>query len=722
MPRALDPLEEVEPASSPDSEHNSAAPTAHHHPHRRLSGRPSRLNSTSRCHHTQNCSCVLKNLVVVVPSPSFTIDHCQPANSPGPPDRLSQGILMPLFPSMSGQLNAIAREFDFPSTMGISLYCKVVINGTTMTPRISECSWKYLSSHFFSTKSNSGTQETVTIGSIEFDIDLNKAAWVNEWISGEVQNTGQSASSLFTYFTRGTSTNFVDNGSLLTSRASQVTQTPPQFPIEHSLGYGRECQQGSSQASPLCPASSACSGRVTAANDAETSTERLVTYSAPGVPAKVSVEHSGFEPYLEYSPNVFPIYSDANSRDKEKITVNLPSCFPWLYIFQWVYPYITPYPELCAEVTAPDTSQVLSSSESLPEQPCVNVKLPATYPSLDIYPPVYPWNVLHIYPQITISDCCITTVKQTHRPPIDALCTCDGSPSPRPYLQGPTLCPRSRAVSALHGPPNSHDKISGSATRKATGQGTDNTVRRNRKAHEEVHATVSRFSQKKRNGWIFDSSHLLHDEALRGGVGWSQGGHTKPPLYPPQIRGDTRPCILPSRPNSHGVVNTHTPYSAPVTLSQDTLASSDIFPVVPPVIQLPPPSVHSRSAGVALPPALVVCESPLPRIPARPQFSISRISRAMKSIIPRLRKSNSLQSARTLVPDDNVNHTESHSPRLASLDRCHLDTRNASTPDLQRRFPLLSGGQGNQPLERTKSESRGNKLPTPTPLWIPQRP
>jgi len=191
------------------------------------------------------------------------------------------------------------------------------------------------------------------------------------------------------------------------------------------------------------------------------------------VPAKVSVEHSGFEPCkyviiqdvqtnslsdLEYSPNVFPIYSDANSRDKDKITVNLPSCFPWLYVckcrnssgelgnlmpsatVQWVYPYITPYPELCAEVTAPDTSQVLSSSESLPEQPCVNVKLPATYPSLDICnydiflvefrlrftytdPPVYPWNVLHIYPQITISDCCITTVEQTHRPPIDALCT-----------------------------------------------------------------------------------------------------------------------------------------------------------------------------------------------------------------------------------------------------------------------------------------------------------
>jgi len=149
---------------------------------------------------------------------------------------------------MSGQLNAIAREFDFPSTMGISLYCKVVINGTTMTPRISECSWKYLCSLLFSTKSNPGTQETVTIGSIEFDIDLNKAAWMNEWISGTVQSTGQSTSSRFTHFTRGTSTNFVDNGSPLTSRASQVaTQTPPQFFIEHSLGYGRECQQGSSQ-------------------------------------------------------------------------------------------------------------------------------------------------------------------------------------------------------------------------------------------------------------------------------------------------------------------------------------------------------------------------------------------------------------------------------------------------------------------------------------------
>ena len=205
----------------------------------------------------------------------------------------------------------------------------------------------------------------VTIGSIEFDIDLNKAAWMNEWVSGTVQNTAQPTFSRFTHFTSRTSTNFVDNSSPLTSRTGQVvTQTPLPLPMECSPGHERECQQSSSHGmllsinvilifyiicadSPLCPAPSACSDQVTAANDTETSTERLVTHRAPGVPAKAPIEHSGFElcKYVtiqddqtnslsdpEYSSSVFSICSDANSRDKEKITINLPSRFPWLYV------------------------------------------------------------------------------------------------------------------------------------------------------------------------------------------------------------------------------------------------------------------------------------------------------------------------------------------------------------------------------------------------------
>lgn len=101
MPRALDPSEEAEPASSPDSDCDSTVSTAHDHFHRRPPECSSRPNLTSRCYHTQNCSCALKNLVVVVPSPNFTIDPRQPANLLGARDRLSQGILMPLFPSVS---------------------------------------------------------------------------------------------------------------------------------------------------------------------------------------------------------------------------------------------------------------------------------------------------------------------------------------------------------------------------------------------------------------------------------------------------------------------------------------------------------------------------------------------------------------------------------------------------------------------------------------------
>lgn len=89
---------------------------------------------------------------------------------------------------MFGQLNAIAREYNFPSTVGICLYFHVNQNGVTMTPRISDDSWQYLFGHLFEGRSSSGQQLPIG-GSIEFDIDLNKARWFDAWVAGTLRDS-----------------------------------------------------------------------------------------------------------------------------------------------------------------------------------------------------------------------------------------------------------------------------------------------------------------------------------------------------------------------------------------------------------------------------------------------------------------------------------------------------------------------------------------------------
>ncbi|KIJ70530.1 hypothetical protein HYDPIDRAFT_23631 [Hydnomerulius pinastri MD-312] len=131
-----------------------------------------------------------RNLVVVIPPPDFPLDQGQLGNvlSMGPRHRLSQGILMPLFPSMYSQLNAIAREYNFPSTVGLCLYFHITENGITMTPRISDDSWQYLFGHLFEARSPAGGHQLPIGGSIEFDIDLNKARWFDAWVSGTMRD------------------------------------------------------------------------------------------------------------------------------------------------------------------------------------------------------------------------------------------------------------------------------------------------------------------------------------------------------------------------------------------------------------------------------------------------------------------------------------------------------------------------------------------------------
>lgn len=145
-------------------------------------------NSGVRDNRDRTPSRASKSLIVVLPPPDFPVDHGQLGTvlSMGPHHRLSQGMLMPLFPTMYGQLTAIAREFNFPSTVGLCLYYHTTENGITMTPRISDDAWQYLWAHLI--ESRNGTQQLPIGGRVEFDIDLNKARWFDAWLTGTLRD------------------------------------------------------------------------------------------------------------------------------------------------------------------------------------------------------------------------------------------------------------------------------------------------------------------------------------------------------------------------------------------------------------------------------------------------------------------------------------------------------------------------------------------------------
>ncbi|KAJ3815505.1 hypothetical protein F5876DRAFT_72009 [Lentinula aff. lateritia] len=124
-----------------------------------------------------------KFFVVVIPPPALLQEHGQLGHtlSLGPRHRLSQGMLLPLFPTMYGQLSAIAREFNFPSTSGICLYFHFTENGITATPRISDESWQMIWSNVFDP--SFPAPRVPIVGKVEFDIDIRHARWYSAWIA-----------------------------------------------------------------------------------------------------------------------------------------------------------------------------------------------------------------------------------------------------------------------------------------------------------------------------------------------------------------------------------------------------------------------------------------------------------------------------------------------------------------------------------------------------------
>ncbi|KAJ7047337.1 hypothetical protein C8F04DRAFT_3182 [Mycena alexandri] len=126
-----------------------------------------------------------RSFVVVLPPPSLPQDHGHLGHtlSSGPRHRLSQGLLMPLFPTMYGQLTAIAREYNFPSTAGLCLYLHFTDNGVTVTPRISDDSWQMIWNHAFDPAPGAPYHSLPISGKIEFDIDMRLARWYGAWMA-----------------------------------------------------------------------------------------------------------------------------------------------------------------------------------------------------------------------------------------------------------------------------------------------------------------------------------------------------------------------------------------------------------------------------------------------------------------------------------------------------------------------------------------------------------
>ncbi|KAF8639678.1 hypothetical protein AX17_000942 [Amanita inopinata Kibby_2008] len=141
-----------------------------------------------------------KTLIIVIPPQVLSHQHGHLGHtlSLGPSHRLSQGIIMPLCPTLYAQLTAIAREFNFPSITGLCIYLHYTENDVTITPRISDDSWHLLWTLAF--EGSSLSNRTLPISAkVEFDIDLRQAKWYPSWLSSSLRDTSDFSTSFYPY-------------------------------------------------------------------------------------------------------------------------------------------------------------------------------------------------------------------------------------------------------------------------------------------------------------------------------------------------------------------------------------------------------------------------------------------------------------------------------------------------------------------------------------------
>lgn len=129
---------------------------------------------------------------------------------------------------MYGQLTAIAREFNFPSTAGLCLYLHVSESGITVTPRISDESWQLLWGHLLDGVTPASSSHGFPIGGrIEFDVDLRKARWYTSWIAASRRDTVMGSHPPSLSHWRGESkTSFADEQAAEEQEENPLINTP----------------------------------------------------------------------------------------------------------------------------------------------------------------------------------------------------------------------------------------------------------------------------------------------------------------------------------------------------------------------------------------------------------------------------------------------------------------------------------------------------------------
>lgn len=148
---------------------------------------------------------------------------------------------------MSNQLNAIAREYNLPSTVGLCLYLNTNQNGLALRPRITDESWSILWGIQFEARSPSTTIHLPICGQLELDIDLSKARWYDAWLGTSrrdvdvPQSVTPSRPHSVAHFRGDSRSTFVDGvadghtDSVLTLQQMKVPAAPRMVPKKLSL-------------------------------------------------------------------------------------------------------------------------------------------------------------------------------------------------------------------------------------------------------------------------------------------------------------------------------------------------------------------------------------------------------------------------------------------------------------------------------------------------------
>ncbi|KAI6047154.1 hypothetical protein EDC04DRAFT_2621957 [Pisolithus marmoratus] len=366
----------------------------------------------------------------------------------------------------------------------------------------------------------------------------------------------------------------------------------------------------------------------------------------PGVPVKLPLAYPNFTLYpAEYPFNVYCIYPDIGSSKKRiSISVNLPSRYPWLYIYAWEYPHITPYPGTSANVSSPSTSYGKPALEWLP----INARLSPTYPTVGIYPPGYPWNLDSIYPPTTIDVGCCGFDVEVSLGHLDS------------YPESASLSSLERVVREtnrgfdLKDLPDFIHSTLFSVTSSGSLDVIDDTslvTRATRQCLSSMPRPLRSLGKMKQPGRTRKSHRELHEEVFEGRVAWSPSGSVKILLSPFPRRGTERPALFPTRSNpadllkglATGYARSRAATVTPVPRSWEHIMTSAVAPSVVPPTCLP----RVRSSAPPLPPVLVVSESPSPRSPLHTPIPSSRWSQVMKSIVPGLQRSKSGRTSKS---------------------------------------------------------------------------